>query len=69
MILIIDDDIAVRTSLSLLLKQGGFKSVTAENQDEALKHLAEKPIEAVLLDMNFSMDTTGKDWIRDASTD
>lgn len=61
MILIIDDDIAVRTSLSLLLKQGGFKSVTAEDQDEALKHLAEKPIEAVLLDMNFSMDTTGKD--------
>ncbi len=61
MILIIDDDIAVRTSLSLLLKQEGFKSITAEEPDEAYKHLAEKPIKAVLLDMNFSMETSGED--------
>ncbi|WP_207429767.1 sigma-54 dependent transcriptional regulator [Pedobacter sp. SYSU D00535] len=61
MILIIDDDIAVRTSLSLLLKQEGFKSVTAEDPEEANKHLAEKPIQAVLLDMNFSMETSGED--------
>jgi len=61
MILIIDDDIAVRTSLSLLLKQEGFKSITAEDPEEAYKHLAEKPIKAVLLDMNFSMETSGED--------
>jgi len=61
MILIIDDDIAVRTSLSLLLKQEGFKSVSAEDPEEAYKHLAEKPIKAVLLDMNFSMETSGED--------
>ena len=61
MILIIDDDIAVRTSLSLLLKQEGFKYITAEDPEEAFKHLAEKPIGAVLLDMNFSMETSGQD--------
>jgi len=61
MILIIDDDIAVRTSLSLLLKQEGFKSITAEDPEEAYKHLTEKPVEAILLDMNFSMETSGED--------
>ncbi|NQX38707.1 DNA-binding transcriptional response regulator, NtrC family, contains REC, AAA-type ATPase, and a Fis-type DNA-binding domains [Pedobacter steynii] len=61
MILIIDDDIAVCASLSLLLKQNGFKSIKANGPEEALKHLKEKPIAAVLLDMNFSMETTGED--------
>jgi two-component system NtrC family response regulator len=61
MILIIDDDIAVCASLSLLLKQNGFKSIKANGPEEALKHLKEKPITAVLLDMNFSMETTGED--------
>jgi DNA-binding NtrC family response regulator len=61
MILIIDDDIAVCASLSLLLKQEGFKSIKANGPEEALKHLREKAIDAVLLDMNFSMDTTGED--------
>ncbi|WP_207533245.1 sigma-54-dependent transcriptional regulator [Desertivirga arenae] len=61
MILIIDDDIAVRTSLSLLLKQEGFKSVTAEDPDEAFNTLKEKAIQAVLLDMNFSRETSGRD--------
>lgn len=61
MILIIDDDIAVCASLNLLLKQEGFKSIKAHGPEEALKHLKEKPIEAVLLDMNFSMETSGED--------
>ncbi len=61
MILIIDDDIAVCASLSLLLKQNGFKSIKANGQEEALEYLKEKPIVAVLLDMNFSMETSGED--------
>ncbi|WP_316836875.1 sigma-54 dependent transcriptional regulator [Pedobacter nutrimenti] len=61
MILIIDDDMAVCASLSLLLKQNGFKSIKANGPEEALQHLKEKPIEAVLLDMNFSLETTGED--------
>lgn len=61
MILIIDDDIAVCASLNLLLKQEGFKSIKAHCPEEALKHLKEKTITAVLLDMNFSMETSGAD--------
>ncbi|QNK63230.1 sigma-54-dependent Fis family transcriptional regulator [Pedobacter sp. PAMC26386] len=61
MILIIDDDVTVCASLSLLLKQEGFKSIKANGPEEALKHLKEKPVDAVLLDMNFSMETTGED--------
>lgn len=61
MILIIDDDIAVCASLNLLLKQEGFKSIKANGPEEALKQIKEKPIEAVLLDMNFSMETSGAD--------
>jgi len=61
MILIIDDDIAVCASLSLLLKQEGFKSITAHGSEEATLQLKEKQVDAVLLDMNFSMETTGED--------
>lgn len=61
MILIIDDDIAVCASLNLLLKQEGFKSIKAHGPEEALTHLKEKTITAVLLDMNFSMETSGED--------
>ncbi|GEO02739.1 sigma-54-dependent Fis family transcriptional regulator [Adhaeribacter aerolatus] len=63
MILIIDDDIAVRTSLSLLLKQAGYKTANAVNAREALKTAKEEAhlLEAVIMDMNFSLDTSGQD--------
>ena len=63
MILIIDDDIAVRTSLSLLLKQAGYKTASAASSREALKAVKEQAslIEVVIMDMNFSLDTTGQD--------
>lgn len=61
MILIVDDDIAVRTSLSLLMRKETFGVVTAETPEEALAHLAQNAIELVLLDMNFSNDTSGDD--------
>src|SRR5687767_3266595 len=63
MILIIDDDIALRTSLSLLLKQAGYKTASASNAREALKTVKEQAhlLELVVMDMNFSLDTTGQD--------
>ena len=36
MILIIDDDIAVRASLVLLLRSEGYKALTASSEAEAL---------------------------------
>jgi two-component system, NtrC family, response regulator len=61
MLLIIDDDIAVRTSLSLLLKQAGFLSLSASSTEEARKLIDENKFELIILDMNFSLSTTGEE--------
>ncbi len=61
MILIIDDDEAVRTSLSLLLKGAGCMVKTAAEPDEAYPVLQEPTLHLVLLDMNFSLETSGKE--------
>lgn len=64
MILIIDDDIAIRTSLTLLLKKEGFDASSVGNPVEALDFLEKQHPELVLLDMNFSNSTTGEDGLR-----
>lgn len=61
MLLIIEDDIAVSTSLKLLLSKEGIESIITENPDDALAVIKKQPIELVLLDMNFSNETSGKD--------
>ena len=42
MILIVDDDRSVTASLSLLLKQHGYRAVAAHAPDEALARLREE---------------------------
>lgn len=64
MILIIDDDIAVRTSLQLLIKSEGFEVATAEGPAEAISVLAKQTPELIILDMNFSMETSGKEGLQ-----
>ncbi len=61
MILIVDDDLAVRTSLRLLLKQAGYSARTAAGPAEALAAVQEAAPRLILLDMNFSATTTGAD--------
>jgi len=63
MILIIDDDIAVQTSLGLLLKQSGFSYLSAENSEKALTVLQQQKFDLILLDMNFSIETSGMEGI------
>ena len=63
-ILIIDDDLAVRTSLKLLLEKEGFRVDAAANPPEALDRLRETEPDLVLLDMNFTADTSGEDGLR-----
>lgn len=59
MILIVDDDASVRTSLALLLKQAGYESKACASPEEALE-LAEAPaVDLILQDMNFSRQTSG----------
>src|SRR2546423_6788490 len=61
MILIIDDDIAVRTSLLLLLKNEGFEAAASDNPEEALNIVDRNNPELIILDLNFSLDTSGKE--------
>ena len=60
-ILIVDDDPSVVTSLSLVLKQAGFKSDGADRPDAAYELLENKYYDLVLQDMNFSRKTTGEE--------
>lgn len=61
MILIIDDDIAVRSSLSLLLESAGYQPITADRQGVALHALHKHSIQAMIMDMNYSAATTGEE--------
>lgn len=61
MILIVDDDSAVRASLALLLKKEGFTTHGVTNPMEALDFLRGNQPELVLLDMNFSLGTSGEE--------
>ncbi len=61
MILIIDDDIAVRASLLLLLQNDSYKCATAESAEEALKILHQHKISLIILDLNFSIETSGEE--------
>ena len=53
MILIIDDDSAVRSSLSFMLKRAGYEIKTAPGPREAPA--------LILMDMNFTLSTTGEE--------
>lgn len=59
MILIIDDDIAVRTSLFLLLQNEGYEVTGAAEAEEALDSITNRQPSLIILDLNFSLDTTG----------
>ncbi len=61
MILIVDDDVAIRTSLSLLLKQAGYAARAVSDPASALRVVAETPPRLALIDMNYSLDTSGQD--------
>jgi DNA-binding NtrC family response regulator len=61
MILIIDDDMSVTTSLALLLKQAGYQCRCAASPAEAREQIEREAVDLVLQDMNFSRNTTGEE--------
>ncbi|WP_119081143.1 sigma-54-dependent transcriptional regulator [Chitinophaga alhagiae] len=61
MILIIDDDVAVRTSLLLLLRQEGYEAAGVRLPEEAMAFLQKTRPSLILLDLNFSLGTTGQE--------
>ncbi len=64
MILIVDDDAAVRSSLEFLLKRAGFQPEAVPGPKEALEIVRAVPPELILMDMNFTLTTTGEEGIR-----
>jgi DNA-binding NtrC family response regulator len=61
MILVIDDDIAVRTSLLLLLKDEGYDAMDCAEPAAAIKSIKKNEPELIILDLNFSNDTSGRE--------
>jgi len=60
-ILIVDDDEAVRASLLLLFKNEGFAACAAAGPPEAMKILDDHSFDLIIMDMNFSMSTSGRE--------
>ncbi len=60
MILIVDDDNAVRMSISLALKRAGMEPWAVGTEDEALGAVRDGCVSLVVLDMNLTLSTTGR---------
>ncbi len=61
MILVIDDDKAVQASLRLLLNQSGYQVSVVSHPREAFRFVETETPKLVVLDMNFSNDTSGQE--------
>ena len=61
MILIIDDDQAVLASMKLLLKNQGWDCAAVKKPHTALEFIRENKVDLIILDMNFSLNTTGEE--------
>ena len=61
MILIIDDDSAVRSSLSFMLKRAGYSALAVPGPREAMDVVRSETPDLILMDMNFTLSTTGEE--------
>ena len=61
MILVIDDDSAVRTSLSFMLKRAGYEVKAVNGPREAMEVVRSERPDLALMDMNFTLSTTGEE--------
>ena len=63
MILVIDDDSAIRTSLSFMLKRLKYDVQAVSTPKEAIAVVRSVAPELILMDMNFSLTTSGDEGI------
>ena len=61
MILIIDDDSAVRSSRSFMLKRAGYEAQVVPGPREAIEVVRTVAPDLILMDMNFTLSTTGEE--------
>lgn len=64
MILIIDDDPVVRSSLSFLLKRAGYEPKAVSSPEETLSLVRNEMPQLILMDMNFGLGTSGEEGIQ-----
>ena len=63
MILVIDDDRGVRSSLEFLLKRAGYNVLSVSGPRETMEVIRTEAPELILMDMNFSLSTSGDEGI------
>lgn len=63
MILIADDDKAIRLSLDLMLRHNGYDTATASSPEEALAIVRSRQPSLIIMDMNYGGGTDGNDGI------
>ena len=61
MILIIDDDSAIRSSLSFMLKRAKYEVQAVSGPKEAMEAIHSVTPQLILMDMNFSLSTNGQE--------
>lgn len=61
MILIIDDDSAIRASLGFMLKRAGYEVQAVAGPKEAMAIVRNEEPRLILMDMNFSLATSGEE--------
>jgi two-component system NtrC family response regulator len=59
MILIVDDDLTIRTSLSMLLRRAKYEPLAVASPKEAIAVVRVQSPSLILMDMNFSLTTSG----------
>ena len=59
MILIVDDDNSIRTSLSIMLKRAKYETMAVASPKEAIATVRDSAPQLILMDMNFSLSTSG----------
>jgi two-component system NtrC family response regulator len=64
MILIIDDDTVIRTSLTFLLKRANYETQAVATPEEALAIVRRTAPQLILMDMNFTLTTSGEEGLQ-----
>lgn len=63
MIIIVDDDAVVRSSLKLLLSRAGYQVEAYEGPEDVLARVRDLEPRLILMDMNYSLNTCGAEGI------
>ncbi|MBB4035610.1 DNA-binding NtrC family response regulator [Dysgonomonas hofstadii] len=61
MLLICDDDAAIRSSLILVFKRAGYETASVSSPKEAINFVKDTVPELILMDMNYTKGTSGEE--------